>query len=366
MVSGPRALPLATSRRRAAPDPLLPRRAALLYLLSPPFLALLLEPGPLVGDFAGFGPHLFAIWAHALAIGGIVHALYTWVVPRLLRDACSLPAKIGIHVAAVGVSIGGGLALTQAPIEAVCAGDSPGLVVELYTATLVTAVLVTFAASYESLRRRARDIELRAQRADRAALRAQLSSLQARTNPHFLFNSLNTVAGLIRQDPRLAEQTVERLADVFRYSLEASGHTRVPLARELDIARDYLEVEGIRFGERLSWSLEVEPDAAAVLVPPLLIQPLVENAVHHGVAQRRGAGGVALRGRVAGEQLIVTIDDDGPGPGRSRHRGSRTSLRDLRERLQLACGPQAALELRARTEGGSRAQLTIPLRSPEP
>lgn len=346
-----------------APESLLPPGIAWIYLVSPPFIALLLHPQTLRGDFTRFWPHLTATWVHVLIIGGLSHGLYTWVVPRMLVGARSIASKAALHVGAVGVAVLGGM-LISFPIAALVCGDqghTRDLAVELYTAFLITAVFVSTAASYERLRRTTRDVELRAQRAQEAAVRAELSSLQARTNPHFLFNSLNTVAGLIKQDPALAESTVERLADVFRYSLDASRHESVSLAVELDVVRDYLAVESIRFGERLRYSIEVEPGLERLAVPPLILQPVVENAVRHGIGERREGGEVWLRVRRAGAFLEVVVDDDGPGPGRSTHRGSGTSVGDLRERLELARGLGARLELGERPGGGCRATLRMPL-----
>src|SRR5262249_51853978 len=141
------------------------------------------------------------------------------------------------------------------------------------------AALVT----YERLRLRVRNVEQREQRARQAALEAQLASLQARTNPHFLFNALNTVAGLIHEDPARAEDAVVRLAHLFRYTHDASSRQRVSLREEIEAVRAYLDMESMRFEKRLEYCVDVADELSGILLPPLAVQPLVENAVRHGV-----------------------------------------------------------------------------------
>lgn len=197
----------------------------------------------------------------------------------------------------------------------------------------------------------------------KAALEAQLQALQARTDPHFLFNRLNTVASLIPENPELAERTLERLADLFRYALEA-GHVRtVKLQRELGMVADYMALQSTRFGDRLQTSLEVAEGLAEIDLPPLLLQPLVENAILHGVAQRRG-GSVAVSVRRERDHLIVEVRDDGPGPGASAHIGAGTSVRSVRDRLRLHYDETASLSLAADSGGGCLARLTLPIHGP--
>ena len=164
----------------------------------------------------------------------------------------------------------------------------------LRIAVVVAATMAVTSTALERVHDRQRALERREEQLRRETLRAQLSALQARTNPHFLFNALNTVASLIEDDPARAEQAVERLASLFRYSLDGSHTLTVPLGAELAAVRDYIEVERLRFGERLRVELRVEPACEALLVPPLVLQPLVENAVAHGVASRRAGATVRI------------------------------------------------------------------------
>ena len=198
----------------------------------------------------------------------------------------------------------------------------------------------------------------------RAGLRAELRALQARTNPHFLFNSLNTAAGLIEEDPAAAEQVIERLAGLFRYSLRGSERSWVRLSEEVEAVRGYLEVEAIRLGERLTSEVSVAPELAEVLVPPLVLQPLVENAVLHGVAPRKEGGRVSVAASRTDSTLVLSVSDDGHGPGSSPHRGSGTSMVDLEKRLQMVYGGDARFSSAAGAEGGFRVDLSLPLEQP--
>jgi two-component system, LytTR family, sensor histidine kinase AlgZ len=340
---------------------LVPPAAAFLYLLTPPFLALLFDPRALSGDFDGFWAHLAATWIHAVAIGGLIHAQYVWLVPRLLRGAATRAARLAVHGGAIGLGLAGGLLLSFPVTALLCDGSPRNLGFEFYSGGLIASALVGGVVAFQAMRARARQVELHAQRATAAAVRAELDSLRARTDPHFLFNALNTVAGLISKDPRQAEATVERLADVFRYTLDASRRPRVSVQRELDIVSDYLAVEAIRFGDRMAWDIDCAPELAGASVPPLILQPLVENAVRHGIGEKREGGRIAIRVHRAGGMLAIEVSDDGPGPAGSTQRGSGTSLRDLRERLALEYGASASHDLIARPGGGAIARITVPL-----
>ncbi len=226
---------------------------------------------------------------------------------------------------------------------------------------VIMGVLWIIEFTYGRLRLRAHEIELGEERARRDALRAQLEALQARTDPHFLFNSLNTVASLIEEDPKLAERAIERLSGLFRYALEGSRRSEVRLGDELDAVRGYLEVESLRLGERLRHDVRVDGDLADLLVPPLLLQPVVENAVLHGVASRVEGGQVEVRVAAENGSLILRVADDGPGPGGSQHTGSGSALETLRRRLELAFGGAASVEAGATTPRGYAVRIALPL-----
>jgi two-component system LytT family sensor kinase len=193
--------------------------------------------------------------------------------------------------------------------------------------------------------------------------RAELRALRAQVNPHFLFNTLNSIAALIHENPAAAEDVVTRLADVFRHALTASGREHTRLADELDFLRSWLAIEHVRFGDRLRVVEDVEPGLEDVPVPGLLFQPLIENAVRYAVAPRAEGGTITLRVHrdPAGDTLTAEIADDGPGfvPG-ARPIGNGVGLDSVRERLRLS-GERHAFALESAPGGGTRVRITLPL-----
>ena len=214
---------------------------------------------------------------------------------------------------------------------------------------------------FHGLELRAEQGELHAEQARRDAAEARLAALQARTNPHFLFNSLNAIAGLVGVNPEKAERAVETLSASMRYALESTQTERVPLERELAAVRDHLELEKLRYAERLQAVVDVEPGLEALPVPPLCLQPVVENAITHGIAQREGGGRLEVSVRREEDHLLLRVDDDGPGPLGSSHAGTGTALADLRARLELLYGAASSLTVGHRPDGGCRVELRIPL-----
>jgi anti-sigma regulatory factor (Ser/Thr protein kinase) len=181
------------------------------------------------------------------------------------------------------------------------------------------------------------------------ASRAELKALRAQINPHFLFNALNSIAALIARDPDRAEATVERLAEVFRYTLRRSDKEWVRVEEELAFAQCYLDVERTRFGARLEVSQRVDATAREALVLAMSVQTLVENAIKHGVATVRGVGRVEVRVRREGDRVRIEARDNGPGfPDHPRDRpsGQRHGLRNVRERLEGHFGSAASLTVR--------------------
>jgi signal transduction histidine kinase len=233
--------------------------------------------------------------------------------------------------------------------------EIPGIV------SLITLFGTPFALRSIYNRQRLEQLRTRELRAQREALAAQVQALQARIEPHFLFNSLNSVASLIGQDAERAERALEKISDLFRYALDASNQPLVPLAQELRCVESCLELETLRFPDRLNASLRVEPGVGEVPVPPLFLQPLVENAVQHGVAPRPEGGRVELEIRREADQLHVRVEDDGPGPGGSKNGGAGVALADLRKRLALLYAGKASLEVDRGTLGGCRVTLGLPL-----
>jgi signal transduction histidine kinase len=196
------------------------------------------------------------------------------------------------------------------------------------------------------------------------ASRSELKALRAQINPHFLFNALNAIAGLIPTQPRAAEETVEQLAEIFRYTLRKSEKEWVRLDEEVEFVMSCLRVEQARFGERLRVSIDVDPALGAVPVPAMSIQPLVENAIKHGASMVEEGGEVRLRAALDGANLRVEVWDNGPGfpPGFSLgDDSSGHGLRNIAERLKGYCGAAASLVWERHREM-TRVVLVIPRR----
>lgn len=199
-------------------------------------------------------------------------------------------------------------------------------------------------------------------------LSTELKLLQAQIEPHFLFNTLSNIQSLIHHEPAKADAMLEQLTVLLRGSLAGTRRDSATVSEELALVRAYLDIQQIRMGDRLRYRVTADPGVASLKLPPLLLQPLVENAISHGIERRPGPGTVHIEvGRVA-DQLRLTVTDDGPGlnadhgVGQSAEHG--TALRNIRERLQSGYGDRAGLRLFEAQPQGVRAELALPLDEP--
>ena len=193
-----------------------------------------------------------------------------------------------------------------------------------------------------------------------ALAEARLQALQARIRPHFLFNSLNAVLALIRRDPRRAERTLEDLADLFR-ALMSDGRNLVCLADEISLIERYAAIEQLRLGERLRMSWDLDNAPVDAMLPALVLQPLLENAVYHGVEPGTGVGDVLVRIERRGDRVLVRIENPWHAPGAGARAGNHMALDNIRERLMLFFDDEARLE--SRVEGARyRVEIEIPYR----
>ena len=234
---------------------------------------------------------------------------------------------------------------------------------------LLALVVGTVVYVYEGLRLRlaasleeVEQVRLVEARLREQAAEAKLAALQARINPHFFFNTLNTISSLLEEDVDEAEEVLQTLADLFRYTFKVAGAEPVPLREELDFTRNYLTIEQARFGDRLRVDWQVDEAAREIPVPGLILQPLVENAIGHGIAPREGGGTVTIRARVQEGVLRVEVRDDGPGViSRERVFREGHGLHNVRDRLQTRYGEAGAIELLTGIDGpGATARISIP------
>lgn len=206
---------------------------------------------------------------------------------------------------------------------------------------------------------RTRRAELEALRLEATVNAAELRHLKAQLNPHILFNSLNVLRALIAEDPARAQQAVTQLASLLRYALSAEGET-VNLERELQVVRDYLALESLRFEERLRVRLAVEPACLPAPVPPMLVQLLVENAIKHGIARLTEGGELSIVARRRDGLLLVEVGNPRPTRDDGRSSGSRLGLANASERLRLLFGERARLELDLSRPDFAAARIQIP------
>ncbi len=257
-----------------------------LFLGLPVFLVILLhDPNSPVS----IGEHYFQIVINVSVIGGPLYSFYVWVMPRLFLRMRSRIARLALHASSILAAdqFGRRLAVALCIRLGIEPGVGRGLIWETLVSTGIATSVVLISTTYARIRREHREAKIRENEARQTAVVAQLKALQLRTNPHFLFNSLNTVASLIGTDPVKAEDTLVRLAGLFRYALEGSQRPSVSIGEEIEAVRDYLELEGLRLGQRLKWELDVDDALDEIRIPPLLLQPLVDPLGDRPAEHRR-------------------------------------------------------------------------------
>jgi two-component system LytT family sensor kinase len=208
-------------------------------------------------------------------------------------------------------------------------------------------------------------IELKLKEQERLLLEARLDALQRQINPHFLFNTLNSIASLVRMKPELAREMTVKLANILRALLK-DHDTYVPLREELEFTDDYLDIEVVRFGAKLKVEKEIDPRTLEVLVPSILLQPLIENSIKHGIQPRIHGGTVTLRSTLEGDRVLIEVADDGVGIGNHlassvRHHGAGIGIKNVRERLDVLYGSQASFHMLSSPGRGTRVQIEIPV-----
>ncbi len=195
--------------------------------------------------------------------------------------------------------------------------------------------------------------------AERKRHESQLAALRAQINPHFLFNSLNSIASLIQSQPEEAEEVTQNLAELFRYSLQSSKEHLKPLGEEIESVKKYLAIEKARFGEQLQFTLDIESNLKEVKVPALILQPLVENCVKHGYSQTMEPFHILVKGEKRNGSLRLEVTDSGPGFGDAPSTEilqQGTGLSNIRDRLELQYGARASL-----TPKGQTVSIELPL-----
>jgi two-component system sensor histidine kinase AlgZ len=313
------------------------------------------------------GRKLFGSLVYSASIGIPSSLLLNWLGFRFADryPRRMVPLYTGALLATATLGTLAGAALFQV------AGMLPrgGFAVEFWAsypiALFVTLVFGLSMTSFETMRHKLQEatLELRTrqveqERANKLLVEARLSSLESRIHPHFLFNTLNSIASLIPTDPERAEDTVGRLASLLRFSLNANHSSMVPLAQELKVVRDYLDIESTRFGARLRYQIDVPESLGQMKVPPLALQSLVENSVKHVAAQRSEGATIQIAGLSRDGRVQLEVIDDGPGFSLASI-SPEHGLGNLSARLQLLFEDAGQLDV-LRVEGKTVARISLP------
>ncbi len=311
-----------------------------------------------------------SLYAAASAVAMVYAAFY--VARRFPLGRGAWRAGLRAHAAA-GLGVAGLIWTSKLASRWVLGYRAPALLLGdaasvLLANLLLYAAFVGVAHAVHSARRfRQKEVaELRLQgdlaRAELARTQAELRGLKLELNPHFLFNALHAVSSLLRRDADGAERVLLRLSDLLRRALGSVRTHEVSLEEEIETLRPFVEIEQVRYGAALHVSWEVEEDALDATVPHMILQPLVENAVKHGLGPRGGAGRIVVRASVDGGRLVLEVEDDGAGPSAgARTSGTGVGTANVASRLRQMYGAEAAMELRAREGGGAVSRVVIPL-----
>jgi sensor histidine kinase YesM len=319
-----------------------------------------------------FNWHSFTVdLAFSLVYAHCIGTLAFLIMGRIAPPLCRLPkayTAAGLLLGLVAIAVAGSLIANGIFIATGLMDPSSfwpnlrfGLKISVFSTVLIGAAVTVFEGlSYrlQAARLELRTRQLDEERARKLASEARLSSLEARIHPHFLFNTLNSISELIREDPAGAERTVERLAELLRYSLDTGRRPLAPLRQELRVVRDYLEIEQTRFGGRLRFSMDVPAGLEEMEVPPMAVQTLVENSIKHAVSASRQGGEIRVSARLESGSLVLEVSDDGPGFDLRAFREGH-GLENLQERLAALFDGDARLEI-ARREGRTVVSVAVP------
>jgi two-component sensor histidine kinase len=306
-------------------------------------------------------------WGQALLVALIDWELWTILAPAVVRlsERVSFSGDrwrlaLGVHVP-VGIVVGGlKLALEGFIVfQVLGAGRGPFSFLKIHL-TLLTYWGIVAVTHVTQHYRRARERELRAAQLETELARAQVEALKMQLHPHFLFNTLNAVSGLMRENVEAADVMLSKLAELFQRTFETADIQELSLRRELEFIDAYLTIQRTRYGERLQISVTADATAKDVLVPSLILQPLVENAIRYGIADQPGPGRLTVDAHARAERLVVTITNGGPPIAATIREGY--GIRNLRSRLQALYGSRATFSLAPNPGGGAVAVLDLPVK----
>jgi two-component system LytT family sensor kinase len=224
-------------------------------------------------------------------------------------------------------------------------------------------LLIVVLAQAMSLQYQAREREIQSEQLRASLAEARLEALKLQLKPHFLFNTLNAVSELVHVDPDRAEQVLVKLSDLLRFALKSFDRKLISFAEELELLKTYVSIEELRFAGRLEVTFTIDPNTLATQVPCMMLQPIVENAIRHGIGWRRGSGKIEVRAKAVDERLEVNVYDDGPGlpAGFSEAAAEGIGIRNTRERLEQLFPGTSTMAIENHTAGGAGVTIKLPM-----
>jgi len=360
------------AEREAALKSATPSRASLFWILQLGGWGLF-GAGMFVAGLSQWGFSRAVVLKSSLTLFGFAASLALWLALRILhRAGAGLPmllaASVPLSFGAAGLWMAmHNLVVANFPawasgLRRLSLAGFPDFINTIYFFFVLLAWSVLYFAVPGYLDLQGERDRLR--RAESLAHEARLRALRLQLNPHFLFNTLNAISTLVAEGRSAeANRMLARLSDFLRATLERTESDEIPLSEEIDFACQYLEIEEARFGERLRVAISVEPGAEGALVPPLILQPLVENAVRHAIQPREAGGAIEITARRLEQWLTLGVTDDGPGVSGEAEGGRGVGLTNTRQRLAELYGAGAELLLARGPRGGLVVSVRLPYRA---
>jgi two-component system, LytTR family, sensor kinase len=297
---------------------------------------------------------------------GLFVPLLVWATRRWPVERRNFAANLVLHLALV-VAISAAKIVLFEPVR-VWLGEQPMGLTRAFAGGFISEI-VAFGATAAAIHaiefyRRYKEREALSQQLQARLTDAQLRALRAQLNPHFLFNTLNAVTTLLHRDPHRADAMLTRLGELLRLTLRADPDHEIPLVEEIELLDRYLDIMRMRFSDRVTVTCSVAPDVERAMVPSFILQPLVENAFEHGVAQSSGASRVEVEASRDAACVVLRVRDDGPGPGTggTTTAGKGVGISNTRRRLHEMYGAAGSLALSASLTGGTLVEVRLPLR----
>jgi two-component sensor histidine kinase len=293
---------------------------------------------------------------------------YVWaaLTPLAALLARRFPLRSGTLVRSLAVHVPAGLLLASTKVlatrflRATLIGNTGYFLIDNLATHYAIYWALVGAVHALAYQRAGREEALRASQLEASLADARLQLLKMQLHPHFLFNTLNTISELVHEDPETADRMITALSQLLRETLHAGTVDVVELARELDLLDKYVEIQRARFGSRLDVRMAIDPGARGVLVPNLILQPLVENAIRHGLARRVSAGRIDVRARRHGDRLVLEVEDDGVGLDSEGVPREGVGLGNTRARLLELYGSDHSVAVQNVADGGALIRLSIP------